>query len=144
VATVTVSGSSGSVTAPTHTYSTFGTYTVTVVVSNTDGTSATTSQSVAIQPDVTSFSKTTLKAGHKLTTKISGYGLNSTAVVTVSNPGVTVVSVKVSKATKKKPYPVITLKLSALKTAPLGPVSVTVTETGGTTTVANAVTVVAA
>jgi hypothetical protein len=142
-ASVTVTGSSGSVTAPTHTYSAFGTYTVTVVVSNTDGTSATTTQSVTIGPDVTAFSKTTIKAGHKLTTKISGYGLNATAVVTVSNPGVTVVSVKVSKATKKKPHPVITLKLSASKTAAVGPFSVTITESGGTTSVPNAITVAA-
>jgi hypothetical protein len=142
-ASVTVTGSSGSVTAPTHTYSAFGTDTVTVVVSNTDGTSATTTQSVTIGPDVTAFSKTTIKAGHKLTTKISGYGLNATAVVTVSNPGVTVVSVKVSKATKKKPYPVITLKLSASKTAAVGGFSVTITESGGTTSVPNAITVAA-
>jgi hypothetical protein len=140
-ASVTVSGSGGSVTAPTHTYSAFGTYTVTVVVSNTDGTSASTSQSVAIEPDVTAFSKTKIKQGRKLTTKISGYGLNATAVVTVSNPGVTVVSVKVSKATKKKPYPVITLKLSASKTAATGPFSVTVTESGGSTTIPGAITV---
>jgi hypothetical protein len=139
-ATVTVSGSSGSVTAPTHTYSAFGTYTVTVIVSNTDGTSASTSQAVAIEPDVTAFSKTKIKQGRKLTTKISGYGLNATAVVTVSNPGVTVVSAKVAKATKKKPYPVITLKLSASKTAATGPFSVTITESGGSTTVPGAIT----
>jgi hypothetical protein len=49
----------------------------------------------------------------------------------------------VSKATKKKPYPVITLKLSASKTAAVGPFSVTITETGGTTSVPNAITVAA-
>ena len=143
-ASVSVSGSGGSVTAPTHTYTRLGTFTVTVVVSNTDGTSATASQSVAIEPTVMALSKTTFKQGRKLTTKISGYGLDATAVVTVSNPAVTVVSVKVSKATKKKPYPVITLKLSASKTAATGPFSVTITEFGGATTVVNAVTVVAA
>ena len=143
-ASVAVSGSTGSVTAPTHTYTDLGTYTVTVVVSNTDGTSATATQSVAIEPDVTALSKTTIKQGRKLTTKISGYGLNSSAVVTVSNPAVTVVSVTVSKVTKKKPYPVITLKLSSAKTAAIGPFSVTITESGGATTVADAITVVAA
>ena len=139
-ASVTVSGSGGSVTAPTHTYSTLGHYTITVVVSNTDGTSVTTSQRVAIEPHVTKVTKTTIAQGGTLTTDISGTGLNSTAVVTVSNPAITVVSVTVSTAT----FPVITLTLSASATAATGPFSVTITEDGGKTTVAHAISVVAA
>ena len=80
---VTVTGSSGSVTAPTHTYSAFGTDTVTVVVSNTDGTSATTgtltpSHTFAIYGTYTVTLTATDSAGHTA---------QSTTTVTVNSAG---------------------------------------------------------
>jgi hypothetical protein len=92
-------------------------------------------------PVVTGLSKVTVVHGKKLTTKVSGTGLDSSAVVTTSNPGVSVVSVKASKVSKKHPNPTLTLKVAVAKTAALGPFSITVTETGGTTTVINAITI---
>ena len=59
----------------------------------------------------------------------------------MSNPSVTVVSVKVGKVTKKHPNPTLKLKLSVSKTAAAGPFSVTVTETGGTVTAVGALSV---
>jgi hypothetical protein len=61
--------------------------------------------------------------------------------VTVSDPSVTVVSVKAGKKTKKHPNPTLKLKLSVAKGATAGPFSVTLTETGGTTTAVNAITI---
>jgi hypothetical protein len=140
-ATVNVTGSSGTVTG-SHTYTTPGTYTVTCALANTDGTVITTAESVTVTgPVVTGFSKVSITHGKKLTTKVSGTGLDASAVVTTSNPGVTVVSVKASKVSKKHPNVTLTVKLAAAKTAALGPVNVTITETGGTTTVINAITV---
>ena len=142
-ASVAVTGPNGTVTGPTHTYTTPGTYTVTATVSNTDGQTNTTSESVTVTgPVVTGFSKTEIKQSKSLTTVISGSGLDSSAVVTTNNSGITVVSVKAGKVSKKHPNPTLKLKLKASATAPLGPVSVTITETGGTVTVANALTVV--
>jgi hypothetical protein len=140
-AAVNVSGSTGTVTG-SHTYTANGTYTVTSTLANTDGTTLTTSESVTVSgPVVTGFSKVTVVHGKKLTTKISGTGLDGSAVVTTSNPGVTVVSVKASKVSKKHPNPTLTLKLAVSKTAALGPFNVTITETGGATTVIGAITV---
>jgi hypothetical protein len=140
-ATVDVTGSTGTVTG-SHTYAMPGTYTVTTTLANTDGTTLTTAESVTVTgPVVTGFSRTTVVAGKKLTTTITGTGLDSSAVVTTSNPGVTVVSVKASKASKKHPTVSLKLKLSVTKTAALGPINVTITETGGTTTVTDAITI---
>ena len=142
-ASVAVTGPNGTVTGPTHTYTTPGTYTVTATVSNTDGQTNTTSESVTVTgPVVTGFSKTEIKQSKSLTTVISGSGLDSSAVITTNNSGITVVSVQAGKVSKKHPNPTLKLKLKASATAPLGPVNVTITETGGTVTVTNALTVV--
>ncbi len=92
-------------------------------------------------PTITGFSKTVVKPGKKLTTVISGTGFDSSATVTVSDPSVTVVSVKASKKSKKHPNPTLKLKLSVAKDATPGPFSVTLTETGGTTTAVDAITI---
>ena len=140
-ATVNVIGATGTVTG-SHTYTTPGTYTVTCSLANTDGTVITTSESVTVTgPVVTGFSKVSVTHGKKLTTKVSGTGLDASAVVTTSNPGVTVVSVKASKASRRHPNVTLTVKLAVAKTAALGPFNVTITETGGTTTVINAITI---
>jgi hypothetical protein len=49
-----------------------------------------------------------------------------------------VISVKASKASKKHPNPTLTLMVSVAKTAAHGPVDITITETGGVTTVTGA------
>jgi hypothetical protein len=147
-ATVTPeAGNTAIVTGPSHTYTANGTYTVVVVISNTSGTIETVSQNVTIHgPSIGGFSKTSIKQGKKLTTVVSGTGFDSSADVpsawTVSNPGITVVSAKVGKVSKKHPNPTIKLKLSASKTATLGPFNVTLTEDTGSVTVANAITVI--
>ena len=129
-------------TAPSHTYTALGSHTVTVTVSNTNGTTLSTSEVVMVGgPTITGFSKTSIKQGKKLTTVISGTGLDGTATVTTSNSGITVLSVTVSKVTKKHPTPTLKLKLAASKTAPLGPFNVTVTESSGSATAVNAITV---
>jgi hypothetical protein len=140
-ATVTVTGATGTVTAG-HTYAHPGTDTVTTTLANTDGTTLVTTESVTVTgPTITGLSKTTVKQGKKLTTVVSGTGFDASVTVTTSNPGVTVVSAKVGKASKKHPHPTIKLKLKAAKTAALGPVDLTLTETDGTTTDVGAVTV---
>jgi hypothetical protein len=141
-ATVAVTGSTGTVTGPTHTYTTLGAFTVTVTVTNADGTSLVATQTVHVNPSVSGFSKSTIKQSKKLSTVISGTGLNSSAVVTTSNPGVTVISVKAGKVSAKHPNPTLKVKFAATATATLGSVSVTITETGGSVTVTNALTVV--
>ena len=141
-ATVTITGSTGPVTG-SHTYTTPGVYTVTTTLANTDGTTLTTTESVTVTgPTVTGFSKTLIKQGKKLSTVVSGTGLDASAVVTTSNPGVTVVSAKVGKPTKKHPNPTLKVKLSATKTAVTGPINVTITQDTGTVTVTAAITVV--
>jgi hypothetical protein len=151
-ATVNVSGPTGTVTGPTHTYTVNGTYTVTTVVANTDGQTNTLTESVTIDgPVISGFSKDSVKQGKKLVTVVSGTGFDASANFkktdltdpwSVSNPGVTVVSAKFAKATKKKPAS-IKLTLAASKTAATGTFNVTLTEDTGTTTVDNAITVVA-
>ena len=96
---------------------------------------------VSTGPTITGFSKTSIRQGKKLTTKISGTGFDASASVTTSNPGITVVSVAVGKVTKHHPSPTLKLKLSASKTATLGPFNVTITEPSGRTTALNAITV---
>jgi hypothetical protein len=59
----------------------------------------------------------------------------------VSDSGITVVSAKVGKVTKKHPNPTIKLKLSASKTAPIGTYNVTLTQDNGTFTFDGAITV---
>jgi hypothetical protein len=145
-ATVTLTSPTGTVTGPAHAYTTPGTYTVTTVVSNTSGTTYTLTGSVTVTgPTITGFSKTTIKQGKKLSTTVSGTGFDPSAgspgAWTTSNPGITVVSAKVGKVSKKHPNPTIKLKLSASKTAALGPFSVTLTQDNGSTTVVNAITV---
>ena len=151
-ATVNITGASGTVTGPTHTYTVNGTYTVTTTVSNTDGQTNTVTDSVTIDgPVITGFSKDSVKQGKKLSTVVSGTGFDTSANFkasdptdpwSVSNPGVTVVSAKFAKATKKKAA-TIKLKLSVSKTAATGPFNVTLTEDTGKYTVNNAITVVA-
>jgi PKD repeat protein len=141
-ASVSITGATGMVTGPTHTYTTPGNYTVTTTLANTDGTTLTTTESVTVTgPTITKFSKTSVKQGKTLVTTISGTGFTARAVVTTSNSGITVVSAKVGKATKKHPNPTLKLKLKASKTAALGPFNVTLTESSGTTTATGAITV---
>ena len=93
-------------TGPTHTYTTPGNYTVTTTVANTDGTTLSTTEWVTvIGPTIAKFSKTSVKQGKTLTTVITGTGFTAGAVVTTSNPGITVVSAETGKATKKHPNP---------------------------------------
>jgi hypothetical protein len=147
-ATVVTTGATGTVTGPSHTYATNGTYTVTVTVANTNGTTITTTENVTVGgPIITGFSKTSVKQGKKLTTKVSGTGFdtsaNLTSAWTTSNPGITITSAKLGKVTRAHPIPAITLKLKASATAALGPVSVTLTEDTGSYTFPNAFTVIA-
>ena len=151
-ATVNITGPTGTVTGPTHTYTVNGTYTVTTTVSNTDGQTNTLTQSVTIDgPVISGFSKTSVKQGKKLSTVVSGTGFDASANYktsdatdpwAVSNPGVTVVSAKFAKATKKKAA-TIKLKLAVAKTAATGAFNVTLTEDTGKYTVNGAITVVA-
>ncbi len=142
-ATVNITGPAGTVTAPSHTYAIAGSDTVTTSVANTDGTTISVTESVTVTgPTITGFSKTSIDQGKKLTTVISGSGFDASAVVTTSNPGITVISAKVGRVTKKHPHPTLKLKLKASRTAALGPFDVTVTETGGATTAVGALTVV--
>jgi hypothetical protein len=131
-ATVNITNPTGTVTGPAQTY-TPGSYTVTTVVSNTSGTTYTLTQGLTVTgPTISGFSKTSIKQGKKLSTIVSGTGFDSSAsspgAWTISNPGVTVVSAKVGKVSKKHPSPTIELKLAATKTAALGPFNVTLTE----------------
>lgn len=147
-ATVATTGATGTVTGPSHTYSTNGTYTVTVTVANTNGTTITTTENVTVAgPVITGFSKTSVKQGRRLVTKVSGTGFdtsaNSPSAWTTSNPGITVTSAKLGKVSRKRPNPTITLRLTASAGAALGPVSVTLTEDTGTYTFPNAFTVIA-
>jgi PKD domain len=146
-ATVAITGTTGTVTGPAHTFTAPGTHTVTVVISNTSGTTETDTESVTVTgPTISSFSKRSINRGKKLSTVVSGTGFDTSAnhasAWTVSNPGVTVVSAKLGKASKKHPHPTIKLKLSASKTAALGSFNVTLTEDTGSVTVDNAITVV--
>ena len=142
-ATVNTNGATGTVDGPSHTYTADGTYTVTATVANTNGTTLTVSESVTVTgPTISGFSKVLITVGKKVTTKISGIGFDSTASVTVSNPQITVVSVSLTKATKKHPMPMIKLRLSASKSASTGPFNVTITQDTGVVTATNAITVV--
>ncbi len=101
---VLVSGTTGTVTAPSHTYAVAGHFTETTTVANSDGTTLVVTQSVTVTgPTITKFSKTSIKQGKKLTTVITGTGFTAGAVVTTSNPGITVVSAKVGKVTHRHP-----------------------------------------
>lgn len=109
------------------------TYTVTVTVSNTDGTIETTSESVSTAPTITGFSGHTSAApGKKLTTTVVGIGFVSTDTfhITTTNSNVTVVSFKVAKVSQKHPSPTIKLKLSIAKTATAGNFGISLTESG--------------
>jgi hypothetical protein len=117
-------------------------------VANTNGTTITNTENVTVAgPVITGFSKTSVKQGKKLTTKVSGTGFdtsaNLTSAWTTSNPGITITSAKLGKVTRSHPNPAITLKLKVSATATTGPVSVTLTEDTGTYTFPNAITVIA-
>jgi hypothetical protein len=142
-ATVNITGPTGTVTGPAQTYTKAGSYTVTTSVANTDGTTdttdTTTKAAAVTGPTVTRFSRTSIVHGKTLTTVVSGTGFKAGAKVTVSNPGVKVVSAKVGKPTTTHPNPTITLKLSASKTAAHGPFNVTITEATDKTTAIGAI-----
>ncbi len=136
-ATVNITGSTGTVTG-SHTFTTPGSYTVTTTLANTDGTTLVTTESVTVTgPTVTGFSVTAIARGATIKTKITGTGFDSSAVVTVSNAGVTVDKVKFKSATLLK------LKLTASGSAPLGKFNVTITQDDGTVTVIKAIQVTA-
>ncbi len=147
-ATVNITGTTGTVTGPTHTYTTPGTYLVTVVISNTSGTTETDTQNVTVTgPTITGFSKTSVAPGKKLTTVVSGTNFDGTGKpsgFSTSDPTeVTVTKVTYKKASKKKGAS-YTVHLSVAKGAPATTVSITLTQTGaeaGTYTAANAITI---
>ena len=56
VASVAITGNTGKVTAPSHTYTTPGTFTVTTSVANTDGTTVTTTKNITVTGDQATYS----------------------------------------------------------------------------------------
>jgi hypothetical protein len=138
-ATVNVTGTTGTVTAPSHTYATAGTYTVTMTVVNNNGgvlTAQTVSESVTTGPTITGLSKSSVAPKKKLNTTVSGIGFDGTGTAaggfTTSDPTyITVTKVTFKKATKKKAAS-YKVKLSVAEGAPAGPVTLTLTQTGGT------------
>lgn len=146
-AAVNVSGSTGAVTAPSHTYATTGTFTMTTTVTNSDGFTQTVSEPITVTgPTITGFSKTTIDRGGKLSTVVSGTGFDSSAdhpsAWAVSGSGVTVVSAKAGKVTKKNPNPTIDLRLSASMKAVAGEYDVTLTQDNGRFTFNDAIKVI--
>ena len=147
-ATVNITGTTGTVTGPAHTYTSPGTDTVTVVISNTSGTTETATDNVTVTgPTITGFSKTSVAPGKKLKTVVSGTGFDGTGApsgFSTNNPNVTVTKVKYKKATKKKPNVTYQVTLSVAKTATAGTFSVILTQNGtdpGKYTAVNAITI---
>ena len=78
-----VSGSTGTVTAPTHTYTAAGTFTVTTTVANTDGTSLVTTQTVVVPPlAVTHISPSSGPETGGTTVTVTGSGFTGATKVT--------------------------------------------------------------
>jgi hypothetical protein len=134
VAVVNLSGGGGTITGPTHTYPSAGSFPLTVVISTTAGTTQTLTGSVTVTgPTITGLSKVTVKPGKKLSTIVKGTNFDGTGVPSgfgTSDPShISVLSVKAVKATKRHgaEYKV---KFSVTRTAPAESVSVTLTQTG--------------
>ncbi|MGB7051587.1 MAG: hypothetical protein WBG41_08465 [Acidimicrobiales bacterium] len=147
-ATVNLSGDSGTVTGPTYTYIAPGSYTVTVVISTTAGTTISVSESITVTgPTVTGLSKSTVKPGKSLSMMVSGTDFDRTGAptgFTTSDPtNLSVTSVVFKPATKKKSARYL-VKLKAARGASAEQVSLILTQTGaeaGQTTDADAITV---
>lgn len=143
-ATVNLSGDSGAVTGPTHTYTAPGPHTVTTTISTTAGTTISVTQSITVTgPTITDLSKTTIKPGKSLTTTVSGTNFDGTGTFSTAYSDLSVASVKFKAAKGKKPATYV-VKLAATKGAPAGKASLTLTQTGseaGTVTDTDAITV---
>jgi hypothetical protein len=108
------------------------------VVNNNGGvlTAQTVSESVTTGPTITGLSKSSVAPKKKLNTTVSGIGFDGTGTAaggfTTSDPTyITVTKVTFKKATKKKAAS-YKVKLSVAEGAPAGPVTLTLTQTGGT------------
>jgi pectate lyase len=147
-ATVNLTGGSGTVTGPTHTYSTPGPYTLTVVISTTAATTIPVNESITVTgPTVTGLSKTTIKRGKSLSTTVSGTNFDGTGArtgfTTSDSTNISVTSVTFKPATKKKAA-TYKVELKAVRGAPDEQVSLILTQTGaeaGQYTDVNAVTI---
>ena len=122
------------VTGPTHTYTAPGSYTVTVTISTTAGTTISMSESIIVTgPTITGISPDTLAPGDKLMTTVSGNNFDGTGApsgFTTSDPtNLSIKSVVFEPATKKKPA-LYVIVLKAAKGAPTKRVSLTLTQTG--------------
>jgi hypothetical protein len=140
--TIKLTGTTGKVTAPTHIYTTPGTYTVTVTIADNNGTTQVVTLKAEVAtapvPTVTSVSPDQVVAGNAKQYKLTLTGTGFTALgesVGVSATGITVESVTFSSATKL----IATVKVAA--SATLGAGNVSVTTPGGTGTCAGCLTV---
>jgi hypothetical protein len=100
-ASVAVTGPTGTVTAPTHKYKTAGSFTVTVTVANTDGTTIVTTQSVTVTgPTITSF---TPSGAVGATVTIKGSNLGGATAVIIGGKPATITSDSATKILVKVP-----------------------------------------
>jgi peptidoglycan/xylan/chitin deacetylase (PgdA/CDA1 family) len=111
-----------------------------VTVTNGDGAqgSCTGCFTVAAAPKITAVSPSQLKAGASTTVTVTGSGFDPRAVVTVSGSGVTVGTTKVVSSTSMT----VVLKVTASAAKTARSMTVTNKTNSGTSTLANAVTVV--
>jgi PKD repeat protein len=77
------SGNTETVTAPSHTYATAGTFTVTITVSNTDGTTIPVTEQIDVAPagPSLSFSPSTFAPGAKVQISFAGFPASATVVL---------------------------------------------------------------
>jgi hypothetical protein len=100
-ASVAVTGPTGTVTAPTHKYKTAGSFTVTVTVANTDGTTIVTTQNVTVTgPTITSF---TPSGAVGATVTIKGSNLGGATAVIIGGKPATITSDSATKILVKVP-----------------------------------------
>jgi hypothetical protein len=148
VAMVNLSGTSGTVTGPTHTYVAPGTYPVTTVISTTAGTTITVSESISVTgPTITGFSVTRVRPGRSISTTVKGTNFDGTGAAsgfTTSDPTELSVATVTFHAATRRTAATYTLKLKAATGAHREKVSITLTQTGteaGTTTATSAITI---
>lgn len=130
-ATVNITGTSGTVTAPTHKYKAAGVFTVTVTVANTVGsavTSVTTTENITVTgPTITSISPTSGPVGKKVT--INGTDLAGATVKFAIGHVATIVSDTSTQIVAKVPSGAVTGKIKVTVVDGVGksPVVFTVT-----------------